>query len=155
MWVFRKNSLAITGFHAKKTQNVQLFENPPSWNPPIRDSRNMEDQKPPGPRPSSIGSLPIELYSLSDKVSMGIPRLNGKLGQSSGAHWPACSFGAAWQSLTECLPAHQSRPATDFMETPARPASKITEITKITTLQTWRKLQNLRHCKITKISKFS
>ena len=35
--ILSKNSLAITDFHAKKTQHVQLFENPPSWNPPIRD----------------------------------------------------------------------------------------------------------------------
>ena len=37
--IISKNSLAITDFHAKKRQHVQLFENPPSWNPPIRDSQ--------------------------------------------------------------------------------------------------------------------
>ena len=35
-----KNSLAITDFHAKKTQHVQLFENPLPGTPPIRDSQS-------------------------------------------------------------------------------------------------------------------
>ena len=38
--IFRKNSLAITDFHAKKTQHVQLFENPLPGTPPIRDSQS-------------------------------------------------------------------------------------------------------------------
>ena len=32
--ILSKNSLAITDFHAEKTQHVQLFENPLSWKPP-------------------------------------------------------------------------------------------------------------------------
>ena len=32
--VISKNSLAITDFHAKKTQHVQLFENPLLGTPP-------------------------------------------------------------------------------------------------------------------------
>ena len=32
--ILSKNSLAITGFHAKKTQHDQLFENPLPGNPP-------------------------------------------------------------------------------------------------------------------------
>ena len=34
-----KNSLARTDFFAKKTQHVQLFENPLPGTPPIRDSQ--------------------------------------------------------------------------------------------------------------------
>ena len=37
--IFSKNSLAITDFHAKKTQHVQQFENPLPGTPPIRDSQ--------------------------------------------------------------------------------------------------------------------
>ena len=37
--ILSKNSLAITDFHAKKTQHVQLFENPLPGTSPIRDSR--------------------------------------------------------------------------------------------------------------------
>ena len=37
--ILSKNSLAITDFHAKKTQHVQLFENPLPGTPPIRDSQ--------------------------------------------------------------------------------------------------------------------
>ena len=33
-----KNSLAIVGLFAKKTQQTQLFENPLPGTPPIRDS---------------------------------------------------------------------------------------------------------------------
>ena len=33
--ILSKNSLAITGFHAKKTQHVQLFENPLPGTPPF------------------------------------------------------------------------------------------------------------------------
>ena len=35
--ILSKNSLAITDFHAKKTQHFQLFENPLPGTPPIRD----------------------------------------------------------------------------------------------------------------------
>ena len=37
--ILSKNSLAITDFHAKKTQHVQLFEDPLPGTPPIRDSQ--------------------------------------------------------------------------------------------------------------------
>ena len=37
--ILSTNSLAITYFHAKKAQHVQLFENPLPGNPPIRDSQ--------------------------------------------------------------------------------------------------------------------
>ena len=37
--ILSKNSLAITDFQAKKTQHVQLFENPLPGTPPIRDSQ--------------------------------------------------------------------------------------------------------------------
>ena len=37
--ILSKNSLAITDFHAKKTQHVQLFENPPPGTPPLRNSQ--------------------------------------------------------------------------------------------------------------------
>ena len=37
--IFNKNSLTITDFHAKKTQHVQLFQNPLPGTPPIRDSQ--------------------------------------------------------------------------------------------------------------------
>ena len=42
--ILSKNSLAITDFHVKKSQHVQLFENPlpGGWNPPIRDSQNTD-----------------------------------------------------------------------------------------------------------------
>ena len=33
--ILSKNSLAITDFHAKKTQHVQLFENPLPGTPPF------------------------------------------------------------------------------------------------------------------------
>ena len=33
--ILSKNSLAITDFHAKKTQHVQLFENPLAGTPPL------------------------------------------------------------------------------------------------------------------------
>ena len=33
--ILSKNSLAITDFHAKKTQHVQLFENPLPGTPPL------------------------------------------------------------------------------------------------------------------------
>ena len=35
--ILSKSSLAITDFHAKKAQHVQLFENPLPGTPPIRD----------------------------------------------------------------------------------------------------------------------
>ena len=37
--ILSRNSLAITDFHAKKAQHVQLFENPLPGTPPIRDSQ--------------------------------------------------------------------------------------------------------------------
>ena len=42
--IFSKDYLAITDFHVKKTQHIQLFEKPPSWNPPIRDSQTPTPQ---------------------------------------------------------------------------------------------------------------
>ena len=33
--ILSKNSLAVTDFHAKKTQHVQLFENPLPGTPPF------------------------------------------------------------------------------------------------------------------------
>ena len=37
--ILSKNSLAITDFHVKKTQHIQLFENPLPGTPPVRDSQ--------------------------------------------------------------------------------------------------------------------
>ena len=37
--ILSKNSLAITDFHARKTQHAPTIWKPPSWNPPIRDSQ--------------------------------------------------------------------------------------------------------------------
>ena len=41
--ILSKTSLAITDFHAKKTQHVPQFcLKPPSWNHPIRDSQHLK-----------------------------------------------------------------------------------------------------------------
>ena len=42
--IFSKNSLAITDFHAKKTQHVQLFENPLPGTPPFAIPKLLQTQ---------------------------------------------------------------------------------------------------------------
>ena len=46
--ILSKNSLAMTDFHAKKTQRVQLFENPLPGTPPLRDSQGKGESEVPG-----------------------------------------------------------------------------------------------------------
>ena len=44
--ILSKNSLAITDFHAKKTQHVQLFENPLPGTPPFLISKELLRARP-------------------------------------------------------------------------------------------------------------
>ena len=48
--IFSKNSLAITDFHAKKTQHVQLFENPLPGTPPFAIPNGRGPEGPEGDR---------------------------------------------------------------------------------------------------------
>ena len=43
--ILSKNSLAITDFHAKKTQHVQLFENPLPGTPPFAIPNKMQEKQ--------------------------------------------------------------------------------------------------------------
>ena len=43
--ILSKNSLAITDFHAKKTQHVQLFENPLPGTPPFAIPNQVSEQR--------------------------------------------------------------------------------------------------------------
>ena len=60
-----KNSLAITDFHAEKTQHVQLFENPLPGNPPIRDSQLENARKTIAQHiPESVANLFYEQFAV-------------------------------------------------------------------------------------------
>ena len=55
MSILSKNSLAITDFHAKKTQHVQLFENPLPGTPPFAIANRRDCRRWPAGMQSLLG----------------------------------------------------------------------------------------------------